>query len=203
MKSAASAGNPEQSSGATLVGPLKDQIALLALLVTLAGLASTEGYYTRFNIQYQFLAIPASHIVYRGLSIVRSGFYVCLPYLAASGWLLIIAGRATALRSLRFQLTLTYAVVLVVTIATYALAWLAGWQQAGRDRVESTCTLPKVIAASMKDMQDIDAGQKYRLLLVDNDYIVILKPIVSVDDNQAPIIKRISKDVVRSLETAR
>jgi hypothetical protein len=203
MKSSAPAGNPKKSSGATLIGPLKDQIALLALLVTLAGLASTEGYYTRFNLQYQFLGIPASHIVYRGLSIVRSGFYVCLPYLAASGWLLIIAGRVTPLRSERVQLTLTYAVVLAVTIATYGLAWLAGWQQASRDRVESTCTLPKVMAATLKDMQNIDSGQKYRLLLMDNDSVVIFKPVDNAGGNQAPLIKRISKDVVQSLETAR
>ncbi|MGA7241463.1 MAG: hypothetical protein WBY44_37620 [Bryobacteraceae bacterium] len=203
MTSQAPAGNPEKSSGATLIGPLKDQIALLALLVTLAGLASTEGYYARFNLQYQFLGIPASHIVYRGLGIVRSGFYVALPYLAASAWLLIIAGRATPLRTERFQLTLTYGVVLAVTIATYLLAWLAGSQQAGLDRVESTSTLPRVMAASMKDMPDIDAGQKYRLLLMDNDYIVIFKPIGSAGGDQAPLIKRIAKDVVQSLETAR
>jgi hypothetical protein len=203
MKSQAAALNPEKSSGATLIGPLKDQIALLALLVTLAGLASTEGYYTHFNLQYQFLGIPASHIVYRGLSIVRSGFYVSLPYIAASAWLLTVAGRATPIRTERFQLTLTYAVVLAVTIATYGLAWLAGWQQAGRDRVEATSTLPRVMAASMKDMADIDAGQRYRLLLMDNDYIVIFRPVDNGNGNQVPLIKRIAKDVVRTLETAR
>lgn len=203
MKSEVPPGNAERSSGATLIGPLKDQIALLALLVTLAGLASTEGYYTHFNLQYQFLGIPATHIVYRGISIVWSGFYVCLPYLAASSWLLIIAGRATPLRSERFQLTLTYAVVLVVTIATYLLAWLAGGRQADRDRVESTCTLPRVMAAAIKDMDNIDAGKKYRLLLMDNDYIVIFQPTNSAYSDQPPLIKRFSKDVVQSLETAR
>ena len=193
----------EKSSGAALIGPLKDQIALLALLVTLAGLASTEAYYARFNLQYQFLGLPASHIVYRGISIVRSGFYVCLPYLLASGWLMVVASRTALLHSERIQLTLTYLIVLVVTITTYALAWLAGAQQADRDRVEGTCTLPKVMAEVMKDLPDIDAGQKYRLLLMDNDTIVIFKPLASPGSDRSPLIKRVSKDAVRTIETSR
>ena len=48
------------------------------------------------------------------------------------------------------------------------------------------------MAASMKDMPDINAGQKYRLLLMGNDYIVIFKPIGSADGDQAPLIKRIA-----------
>lgn len=203
MASGVAGATAEKSSVAALIGPLKDQIALLALLVTLAGLASTEAYYARFNLQYQFLGLPASHIVYRGISIVRSGLFVCLPYLLASSWLLLVASRIAPLHSERIQLTLTYFIVLVVTIATYGLAWLAGSQQAGRDRVESTCTLPKVMAASMKDLPDIDAGQKYRLLLMDNDTIVVFKPLGSASSDQAPLIKRIAKDAVRIIETSR
>ncbi len=202
MKNDGISASAEKSSGATLIGPLKDQIALLALLVTLTGLASTEAYYSRFNLQYQFLGFPATHIVYRGISIVLSGFYVCVPYALASGWLLLIAGRTSPLRSERFQLMLTYAVVLAVTIATYALAWLAGTQQANRDRVEGTCTLTKVMAAEIKDAKDIDAGQKYRLLLIDSNYVVIFKPLESAGSAQAPLIKRFAKDAVKVLETA-
>ncbi len=193
----------EKGSGATLIGPLKDQIALLALLVTLAGLASTEAYYARFNLQYQFLGLPATHIVYRGISIVLSGVYVCLPYLAACAWLLMIAGRATPIRSERFQLMLTYLVVVGVMIATYAFAWIAGAGQANRDRIEATCSLPKVMAAEVKDSSDIDAGQRFRLLLTDSDSIVLFKPMESEDASKAPLIKRFAKDAIRVLETAR
>jgi hypothetical protein len=202
MKNGAPGTTGEKSSGATLIGPLKDQIALLALLVTLAGLASTEAYYSRFNLQYQFLGFPATHIVYRGISIVLSGFYVCLPYMLASGWLIMMASRGSPLRSERFQLMLTYLVVLTVTIATYALAWIAGAQQADRDRVEDTCTLPKVMVAEIKDAKDIDAAQKYRLLLIDSSYIIIFKPLESATSGQALLIKRFAKDAVKILETA-
>ena len=110
---------PEKnSSGAALIGPLKDQIALLALLVTLAGLASTEAYYARFDLQYQFLGLPATHIVYRGIGIVSAHLYVVLPYALASAWLLKLAGQVAPLRSERFQLMLTYGIVLIVTVAT-------------------------------------------------------------------------------------
>ncbi len=187
--------------GESLIGPLKDQIALIALLVTLAGLASTEAYYARFNVQYQFLSLPATHIVYRGIGVALSRPYVSIPYVIASGWILLVSSGRLLTRSQRFELPLTYVVIFLSTISTYLIARVAGTQQADADRVEQTCTLPRVMAAEIKDMPDIDIGQKLRLLTIDANYVIVFKP---VNDATAriPLVKRISKDAVRTLETA-
>jgi hypothetical protein len=204
MATPAAKTSPERNAvGATLIGPLKDQIAILALLVTLAGLASTEAYYARFDLQYQFLGLPASHIVYRGIGIVWSHLYVALPYVLASAWLLVLASRPTPLRSEQFQLVLTYLMILVVTVATYGLAWMAGLQDANRDRIERTSTLPRIMAATLKDEAAIDAAKKYRLLLIAGDTIVIFQPLAEENAAKTPLIKRIAKDAVRTIETVR
>jgi hypothetical protein len=48
-----------------LATALKEQLALLASLVLLVGLVSTDAYYASFQISYQQLALPTARVAPR------------------------------------------------------------------------------------------------------------------------------------------
>jgi hypothetical protein len=66
---------------------MKEQFALIGMLVVLIGAVYTDSYYSGFGLRYQSLGLPASHILYRGLTAVVDMPFLVVPYVVGVGWL--------------------------------------------------------------------------------------------------------------------
>ena len=192
----------------SLSGLIKDEIVLITFLVFFVGIISTDRYYAAFGVKYQFLDMPPFHIIYRGLTVLIDAPYLLLPYAAAVAWLGFDSHAvARGWRGFtRFRGSATYALILLLLLITYPLALLAGDKQASRDIYEQSCTLPKIINLKVAS-EAYGFDRKYRLLVVDSDYLVIFKPLDQSEgesiDNTIPNIKRFSKGDVHLVETTR
>ena len=98
-----------------MIKALRDNLALLALLITLVGISSTEAYYAYFGLKYQFIDLSGSHIPYRGLTTVFLFPLLIVLYLVA---IVILAGQsriALLLGSRRRLHWFNYAAIVIFT----------------------------------------------------------------------------------------
>jgi hypothetical protein len=63
---------------------LKENLSLLSLMVVLVGTSSTDAYYSLFGLRYELIDIPASHILFRGLTAVWA--FPALHFCIFSPW---------------------------------------------------------------------------------------------------------------------
>jgi hypothetical protein len=61
------------------VSVLKEQFAMIAILVVLIGTVYTDSYYAGFGLRYQSLNLPAAHILYRGFTAIVDMPSLALP----------------------------------------------------------------------------------------------------------------------------
>jgi|SRR5471032_843545 len=181
---------------------LKEQLALLGSLVLFVGLVSTEAYYAAFQVSYQHLSLPASHVVLRGLTVLVDAPYLLLPYAAAVAWLL----RNDTKRKKQSGVpapVLTYVFLAALVCLTYPLAQHAGLAQADRDSREGTSRLPRV---SRLELEGADASVTpleipYRVLVTDGDFVFLIRPIPVGETATTANTRRISKGRVHEIET--
>ena len=172
---------------------LKEQFALIAILVVLIGTVYTDYYYASFGIRYQSLNLPASHILYRGFTILRDAPYVALPYLLAVILLVtdVAAGHTWYAKN---RLRLSYLVIAIVLVLSYILASVAG-KNAAKTDLSTSSTLPKVkqLVGSDDSPCEPDAC---RLLIIDGDYLYVFVPTGNV-----PTVKRLDKRMFHEIDT--
>jgi hypothetical protein len=199
------ASNEPQERDSNLSGVIKDEIVLIGFLILFVGIISTDAYYHTFGINYQFLNLPPSHIIYRALTILFDAPYLLIPYLIAISWMMV--NNYAALRGWRmlvkFRVQLSYLLILLLLIATYPLAGHAGRKQANLDLHEQTTTLPRIINLELSNGERYGPEEKLRLLMVDSDYIVVFAALNSNANATVPNIKRLSKGDVHVIETIR
>jgi hypothetical protein len=186
---------------ATALGVLKEQFALVTFLVLYVGLVHTEAYYSRLSVSYQFLDLPLSHLVHRGLGSLFSSPYLLLPYALAVASLAfarnVFLGTVSAGRRLALMACLVGALILI----TYPLARFAGTRAALADLHTETCRLPRIVNLERSEGEPLTLKDGYRLLLIGKDYVVIFKPLPRDATNIVSNIIRFATSTVNVLET--
>jgi hypothetical protein len=193
--------SPPKSEG--IAASLKTELALIALLVTFIGLVATESYYGHFGIRYQFLNLGPIHILYRGLTLIPAAPYVIVLYLSAFIWLTCDAwlGQQNTRFSLVARSPIAYAFVLLILLIGYPLVRYAGIHQAEKDANASTSTLPEIMHLKTPTEEIRFPDQVYRLLVIDNDFVIVFHPLSPNDRSAEVTLRRFRKGDVVLLET--
>jgi hypothetical protein len=74
----------------------RDQVIFVGSFFSIFGLIMTDSYYTVFGIKYQFLQLTATHIIYRGFTLIYFDPFFTIVFLV------IIVGIAVS--QFRFKL---------------------------------------------------------------------------------------------------
>ena len=167
------------------------------------GIISTDAYYAQFAVKYQFLNLPVSHIIYRGLTVLIDAPYLLLPYLLAVAWMAFDIYATKHLRStFRTMRTIAaYSITLVILAVTYPLAVKAGIGQAQNDLYDKTSSLPHVVRLVTTKEEFAGPDRNYRLLMTDASFVIVFKPLDANDRGAVPHIKRFSKGDIYVIET--
>jgi uncharacterized RDD family membrane protein YckC len=189
----------EAPSAKRLSERLKDQIGLVGLLVVFVGLCSTDSYYGTLSISYQFIALPASHVVYRGITALAAAPWLLLPYLLAVAWLVI---DETSERRRIWRAAASYGLVILLLAVTYPMARWAGRSEAQRDLCEQTSRLPRIVSLRTKSGENLGLAAGYRLLLRAGGRIVFFKPLArcGAASDALPNIRDLPESEVQALE---
>lgn len=190
------AGKPKKE----VTGILKEQLALLALLVLLTGTVSVERYYESFGLHYQFLDIPGEHLVYRGLTVVFDSTKVLILYFGAVIWLIADDRLSESGHTFfyHWRNALAYAWVLGLAFLGYFFSVAAGERQAERDMGAGT-RLPKISWSSDETLGEncrsrvLDPTQDLRLLLESADELVLFVPMAAPSASATPDVIHVSK----------
>ena len=154
---------------------LLDQLALIGLLVLLAGIVSVDTYYHEFSVMYQSLGLSTQHIMYRGITALRdfrfspsSGLPLLLLYFFTAFWLtrdastrhrrwLLIKGNPAP------YLTGILTCILIVVLGFWVAysAKKVGLKNARRDMTDNPRNiLPKVLSIrKMVNVEDDNKGK--------------------------------------------
>jgi hypothetical protein len=179
---------------------LSENLALLALLVLLAGISSTESYYAYFGLSYQLLDLPSDHIAYRGLTAVFESFWITAIYIAAIAavscqfLLRLFLGRSRRVQWFNYLLVVLFSFT----------AWWAGrhvGQVAAREDATVGSRLPLVSRITLKGASSdkITAVDQFRLLLQSRDGAYIFRPVDNAN-SETPIVKFLSTEQIEELD---
>jgi hypothetical protein len=192
----------------SVASSLRDDLTVLGLLVLLCGLISTDTYYSEFGLRYQFLNLSASHLIYRGLTVLLTSPWFILTYAIAAGWLIVepTLSQRAGFRPLRS--TMTFGILALLLISSYLLARRAGQIQAHEDMQNSTSSLPIVrrVSPPINVLDGVKTSLKrpgYRLLLADSGYVYLFEPL-GVGEAASTVgihVKRYKKEDIHVLET--
>lgn len=188
-----------------LSGVIKDELVLMSFLVLFVGIISTETYYYSFGIKYQFLSLPASHVIYRGLTAIITSPSLLIPYIVAVAWLVLdgYAPRLNLRWLLPLQRPLSYILMLVLLIIAYPLARRTGRLEASSDLRINTSSLPTLIYLKTSDGTEYKSDKGYRLLMIDSDYVIFFKPLEAAEIASLPVIHRVPRGEVHVLDAAK
>ena len=180
---------------------LGENLSLLAVLVVLVGISSTESYYGYFGLSYQLLNVPSDHLVYRGLTAVFAVPSVILLYLIAVAAIAAqsVLGRILG-RPRRVQ-WLNYALVVMFAFAAWWAGRATGESAARRDATVGS-TLPLVTRLQTKagGAASMSAVDGMRLLLHSGDGLYMFHPVAS-DKNDTPLIKFLATQKIESFDS--
>ncbi len=173
---------------------VKEQFALLAMLVLFTGSAYADAYYSQFAIKFSQLGFAASYVIYRGLTVPIESPLVALPYFGAVIWLVFDEAALKKSRGAIRTAALYFAVILMLVLS-YALAYSAGIAKASKDMRVDTSTLFKI--KNSKPSIDGCPPDECRLVLADSEDYYILHPL---GPNEAASIPNIIRIPRRSLD---
>lgn len=194
---------------------LRDQLLTLGSLVLLVGYISTEVYYQYFGIKFQTLNLGPSHLVYRGITGIWSYPLILISYCA--GFVIISSDHifrssAVGLKVRRYRVLSLLVAVTALLLFTFTLSKSYGQNSARRDfsGIPGVSTLPEIVATTpaITSLISFDCSEnpfqcenlKFRLLLIDHNYIYVFNPI----HNEAaiPYVHRIKKDSFSTITTS-
>lgn len=194
-------GPPSQQQ--TLAAVIKDEIILIGSLVFFVGIISTDTYYSKFGISYQFLDLPTFHIIYRGITMVLDAPCLVIPYILAVVWFVVdsFAAKKGHVGFIHYRGPTTYLVILILLAISYPLASRAGSKKAKADLYQATSMLPKIVYLELKTGEKFTLGDGFRLLVIDSSYVVFFKPLEANATSTFPNIKRFPKENANVIET--
>jgi hypothetical protein len=188
---------------------LRDQLLTLGLLVFLVGLVETESYYAAFGVRYQFLSLPTSHLIYRGLTTVLAAWYLGVLYVAGIAWICFEEIRKDR-TPLGWRMIIAYALTIILVSASFAAAGPVGQHQARADMTIEDSRLPRVDCIVFEDAQaSANSGplnnscqyHDYRHLLTQGDEMILLMPVHRSDVNTFPNIVHLKQGGIREFRT--
>ena len=171
-------------------------LSVLAAYVVFTGLVTTEAYYSVFGIRYQTLQFSATHILYRGLTIIAGDPWLAVPLTLSIWW--VFAGDADSSgvsNGAGRTLTLALAALLLVGV-TYRIAQSAGVAAGQRDAQDATSSLPRIETVSGGMAHPGDA-----ILWFDDHEMIAFTPIDNL--SAVPIVKRILRSEIHELSMSR
>jgi hypothetical protein len=178
---------------------LKEEFAMIAILVVLIGTIYTDSYYAGFGLRYQSLGLPAAHILYRGFTAVTDMPLLVLPYVISVFWL-GFASTGTESNRAHIRIWVSYLAIAVILATAYPLAAYAGRRAAQRD-LGTESLLPRVKKLLPTDSatgSSCEVPDACRLLLVDSDYLYVFVPQTGTD---VPHVKRLDRKVFHEIDT--
>jgi len=179
---------------------LKEQIALLSLLVLFAGFVSTDTYYAGFGLRYQTLDLPVDHLMYRGVTalfhsgLLSATYVLVVAWLAAGAPLLAERGRFSEIN----VRAISYAIVALSVAVAYEAGVVEGRKAAVQDRTDTTSQLP--IVQSLQGSGIASGGYEgWRVLIASKDQIVLFQAVSLASQTQIPFTHLIPADKVHEL----
>jgi hypothetical protein len=125
---------------------IRDQVIFVAAFFSIFGLIMTDSYYATFGLRYQFLQLSATHIIYRGFTLI----YFNPPFMII---FVVIIG-ATLASQFRFQIRIggrkfsrspvIYTVLGVALLSGGYLAFSTGANTAVQDMYKDTTSLRQI-----------------------------------------------------------
>ncbi len=158
-------------------------LALISILTLFIGIITVEYYYAQFSVRYQFLNLPISHIIYRGVTSVYTSIAILFIYLITGLWVLL-QGRSFDSKILNILFSnnlVSFLIVIAVIVISYSVSKNVGILQAQKDLSFEESTLPEIISLEVDSAEDLKFGRTYRLLNMSNSYVVYFEH--SEDDN--------------------
>jgi hypothetical protein len=199
-KTVSGEGSKAVSPDKPLAELLKEQLLLLSSLVLIVGVAATDAYYATFSLGYQFLDLPANHLLFRGVTMLVTSPWLFTLYAIAILWLVADERLLSSRPSFaRWRSAIGYAVIVVLLGLTFVMARWAGRQAAIRDLGRGS-RLPRVVRLTTAHEQ-IDLSRGYRLLLSNSHFVVVFQPVDALDGGELPKIRQFSLESVETLET--
>jgi hypothetical protein len=179
---------------------LKEQLLLLSSLVLIVGVASTDSYYGTFSFGYQFLDLPANHLIFRGVTMLATSPWLFALYAIAILWLLVDDRLVATTSYTRWRSATSYVIILALLGLAFPLARYAGRVAAIRD-LGPQSRLPRLARLQTKDEQ-LDLQRGYRLLLSNTHFVVVFQPLKSpANGAELPKIRQFPLESVQALET--
>lgn len=206
-KGSAGQRDPERTSVATV---LEKELLLIGLLILLVGLLFTDAYYDTFGIHYQFLELPTSYFIYRGLTAVGSNPWLVLPY-ALTLLIMLFLGQQVPAQSFWRSLPpklLLYLLIPLIILLGGTMAQKAGEASARQDLVNTSSSLPQIVSLRTAQGQLEEALSKEqfpaRLLLSTGQDTMLFVPrgAGEGEETTVPRIIRIPTGDVHELKTA-
>ncbi|NIG56761.1 hypothetical protein [Chitinophaga sp. Cy-1792] len=189
---------PENDNKTPRFGNIKDELFLISFIVLAGGLVSIDAYFQVFGIKFESLDFSAMYVIYKGMIMITNHPSLLIPYLLTVLLLVfeLIAIKRRWNRFLLFRTPIAYLLLLAILLLIFPLARHAGQDQASRDMSRTTSSLPVITQLETKT-ETIPPMARYRLLLIDKDFIYIFDTTEDISTSP-PIIDRIPKsDVIR------
>ena len=181
---------------------LKEQVALLALVVLFVGLISTEAYYAEFGVRYQDLGLPVTHFVYRGLTTLVNAYAIAALYVLAALWLFLLDALHTRISRPR-AVGGTYVLVVLLLVTGYPLARSAGLREARKDMTYGDSRLPTVECLVSAEGSCRPEYRRFRYLVTANGQIMIFLPVQRTQTATYPVIVHLPQGDVHEMRTTR
>lgn len=182
---------------------LKEQLLLVGFLVLYAGIVTTDAYYGTLSVGYQFLSLPASHLIYRGVTTLAEIPALLIVYAVAVAWLMLDDHliRTTAKYS-KCRAPAAYALIMLLLTVTFPLARRGGVRAAQRDLWDGTSTLPRVHVVTTAG-EDLRAEDRWRLVLQSTGRVAVVQILTPTETtlNAKPIIRYFPESELKSMET--
>ena len=182
---------------------LREQLTLVTFVILFAGLVATDTYYAGFGIRFQLLDLAMPFLVYRGLTAAFSSIVLIVIYALTIAWLsygavqLASSAKAAVRGSVQ---PVTYALILLIVVATYFAAVSAGRTAAVRDQTARYSQLPVVQSLAAADGRPLDF-QGSRVLFAGKDSVVLFK--ATNGPSEVPFMHILKRDDVGEITISR
>jgi hypothetical protein len=191
----------DESESTSLASVLKEEVLVLGFLILYVGIVSADAYYRYFGVKYQLLNLPS--VQYRGSILLFYSPSLLVPFTLVAIWLIVDRyAMKTYARFRRARHIAVYVVMLLILLIAYQLAVRAGMKEAEKDMYETSSSLPKVVKLVTAKETLIGADSNLRLLMVDEDFVIVFEPLKPSETEAFPHMKRFAKGDVNVIETS-
>jgi hypothetical protein len=160
------------------IGALRDQLALISVLILFAGFRYVEAYYSWFGIRLSNLDLSIQYLIYRGLTSIFSDWWISGVYLLSVGWLIWCSiqpfDRAKPKAYIQF---ISYSVIIIAVVVTYFAEANLGTEAFKDDATLTTSRLPRIKGILDERDAQINSMTGLRILYDSRDELILFNPV--------------------------